>query len=956
MRNSKNKTIVIGGVDYSRFLSWPYTFKKALNEELDVCFVDLKNTRIKDPFKPFLRVTLGGDSSYIVSTDDVTEVYGTGSYNHTLTLIEQTKETERIIMGAKSFTNPLPVDHSKANNVVEYIGGNGGVGSLYEFVISRLNFTTNNTVSPIVGTELNIYLSDFKEKWEIRYPETDVDGTPLTGYLRIFFGKNDHGTVSPTYEIDEKGYMVISKDATVVFDSDVKRYSDITIDVADYGEGVYTVVYAIDSSVKNDVFIFDIYMVMDDEAVHEPYTIDQVIGELLDVCETSRAGIDTPRYVLDVHTGDMAERLKGNAPELHFSNGRSLFENLREIGKYIHGIPRAKGDKIRFDELGGGEYADLSKGKRYYGTSSLNIGDYVAGLETFANNMINIDDPDEGSITEPFTNGYTTMRASTEEARIQEGTGFFPTAYPIERIISVKIMYNLDGIGKEVDVTPYVFEKSEYDLLSNFSGQYPRSKTYALSYTRGSKNIDGLWYKAGDNPISMANVFERYSIINVINAAGKMPSGLDVDEYTDIMARITYLPTVSAVARQYKPEYNGVFPSIMVYNQSANRLSSRAMGENMRGQLAMLGTTSDTVMYIFPNVEDVPRAGTLYDKDNYISQITARVFPDFVLTEIGLSTGYNELGAFVESNNAIRQFEIPDGEDRYTVLEEFCLIGEKEDNQPNRACTNEMLNTVINTFVESESGTIGRTDISHAVVRTLDKNLSRLSHDFVLPVISLSFGTSLYFGFRFEDNFSAGRKAVPSDKNYKWQEYAPYGDVFYGKAEHLSFELRRGGSMPVGFDAAVEAADSLPALKNAGGTAMVVVPASAPVIWHKDGADAGCVTYQLHFMTNDGHIIGEGLARMNPSVRNTPSVNGAKIYFFNRRINQLTGTTDTTGAVYVADISANVTERYISYLPFDESITFKSWAIIKNGEFLMGKNTDQRPNKIYFTIKRRLNT
>jgi hypothetical protein len=100
----------------------------------------------------------------------------------------------------------------------------------------------------------------------------------------------------------------------------------------------------------------------------------------------------------------------------------------------------------------------------------------------------------------------------------------------------------------------------------------------------------------------------------------------------------------------------------MAHNQSANKLSSRAFGENLRGQLAMMASSSEKVSYQFQRLEDVPNPGTLYDDDNYISSVTARVYHDFVMAELTLSTGYNQLGARVEINNAIRQFEIPAAE------------------------------------------------------------------------------------------------------------------------------------------------------------------------------------------------------------------------------------------------------------------------------------------------------
>jgi hypothetical protein len=86
--------------------------QKSLDEQLDFAVVELFNTPIKEPFKPFSAVSVGS-MDFILSDDQVQEYVGTGLYKHTITLIEETKEAERIICGAKSFTNPLVRDYTE---------------------------------------------------------------------------------------------------------------------------------------------------------------------------------------------------------------------------------------------------------------------------------------------------------------------------------------------------------------------------------------------------------------------------------------------------------------------------------------------------------------------------------------------------------------------------------------------------------------------------------------------------------------------------------------------------------------------------------------------------------------------------------------------------------------------------------------------------------------------------
>ena len=131
----------------------------------------------------------------------------------------------------------------------------------------------------------------------------------------------------------------------------------------------------------------------------------------------------------------------------------------------------------------------------------------------------------------------------------------------------------------------------------------------------------------------------------------------------------------------------------------------------------MLGTTSDSKMYIYASAEDLPKVGTLYDKDNYISSIIARHYHGFTLAQIQLSTGYNQLGARVEINNAVRQFEIPESEDRYILYEEFCQLGSKQTDDGDLALTESMKESIYRVFDGASSYTDGM-DVSLAVVNT----------------------------------------------------------------------------------------------------------------------------------------------------------------------------------------------------------------------------------------------
>lgn len=953
MINSKYYRLIIGGEDYTEYFTFPFVVQRALDETLDFAVVELPNTRRKTPFAPFTPVEIGRGEhamSFIVAIDEVEEKIGANRFKHTVTVMEYTKETERILCGAKAFTNPL---------IKNYIDG---ATRPYYLFLPRIFTNSDGTFDYTVPDDGFIkyqakegsFLSPIKENsLTVFSVSSAIDAESLIGSdtiksitVKVYYNSR---STAITYH----GKKFSPKDDSVLRTSKTVSLTD-TFTVSADKEGVYTVLVIINGANYQYAFIFDILKILE-PVTRDPYTVEDVVEILLDTSETLRKGLDSPRYRLRYKNDRQREIFRKAAPEFRFSNGRSLWECLKEVGQYVHAIPRAIHDLtdgldyIEFDELGGLERADLSKGTRYGGASTITVGDYTAGLEALAANLVNLDDEADGSMTEPFGGGYMSLRAATEEVRITEGTGIIKTSHPVEKLLKVEGGSFTVG-GKTYaggDITPYIFEKSEYDILSGFSGAYPTSKTYALYYKQGAPNIEGLWYKAQDAAVSALNAFEDYSITNVITAVTGAPSGiLRGLDYPNLMFRVTYIPSVTARVRAYKPTYDGAFPSVLAHNQSANKLSSRQFGENLRGQLAMMASSSDSMMYMFRRLEDVPSPGTLYDDDNYISSVTARVYHDFVLANIALSTGYNQLGARVEINNAIRQFEIPAAEDRYTVLEEFCEIGTKTSDDANTAMTAALRTEVLRAF-SSQSG--GK-DVSLAEVTTYDEDGKAItSKPVALPVISLALGTSLYFGWRFEDNFAAGSKSSTGASGYRIQDYIPYGDPFYAQAHSVGFKLLTGATS----SNALQTAHSLPESSRISGGTVMVNTGKYPILWHKDSADAGCLSYQLHYITNDGLIIGDGIAYHCAAVRQSQMATSAQIYFYDRRINQLTGTTEERGYLATFPITVDTVNGCLTYVGTPPT-GFESWAIIKGGRFMLGKNTRVAHDKIYFNFKRRL--
>lgn len=935
--------VSIGGQDFTKFATVPLTIQNTLNDTLDSAQVSLHNMKRSDPFEPMTDAVLtvnGVDTAYKVAGDEVLEVFGAGLYSHTVTLIEYTKEAERLIMEAKAFTRPKIPDYSDGQtDVTVYLweedtalGTDGTlIGSDTSSAFASPILKGGGAVAiPAISGILENTLAGYGTNAEARY-----------WHITVFRSESPQNVAS----MEQAGTLVYTSDSSQTTERE-------TIDLSEPGFYYFRYHFRNDSKYYSAMWQVS---VVSNPVARDPYTVRKVVDTLLTVCEPLRVG-DDPRYRLEVKAGQMAV-FSRYAPEFHFSNSRTLWENLREVGKYIHAIPRLVPrvgyTAVQFDELGGNQNADTSKGRRVSGSASWDISTYAAGLETMAANLITAENDAQSTICEPFGKGWKSLRTASETARIQEGSAHIETAYPIESVSRVLVYFQYGGKTYQGDITPYVFEKADYDLLSSYTGQYPNSKCFALYYARGSQNISGLWYKPNDEVASSLNAFQNYAIANVCTAATGCSLNIFKQlTYPDICIRLEYIPTITARIHAYNPDAKsgGGFLSD---GQAANRLSAKALGEHLRGQLAMLPSASRSSAWLFKDAGSIPEPGKLID-GQYISVFTARIYPAYCEVQIDTVKGYNELGSYVELPTAFRQYEIPDSLDRFTVLDEFVYISETAEADDAETICSEQLKAAVADALDGVTGTIARR-VSLASVTTTDDAGAVIAADVLCPVMSLSVGNAVCFSFRMQDNYSAGNQSAKGGKQYRMTQAVPYGDKYYGTAERLKFSLYASAAST----GVIAGAHAFPATDSASialGEAMAST-GEKPLKWYKDSAEVGNVSYQLHAMTRDGFIIGDMMMAHCSAVRAVDETESPVLYYYAEELNPLSGTNGTETVLGMADSVGAVSDSdgwRISCVTMEPPEGFKSWAIKRGGDFLIGKNSGIVPNNIYLNFKRRI--
>lgn len=980
--------IIIDGKDVTRFSIYPLNLQFTLDDALDQAFVELRNMPITEAYPAFTKVeiTVNKDTEptiYYVGVDNCVVNQKTGRANHKILLTEETKILERVICRAKSFVKPMISDYLaqkvQANgfkfNTVTIFNNDASfyAGRMYPELSKKEDAPTYQFYT---NPNAFLYAKPLSVPFQTgtRLSVTDVFGINISESITNYFWM---------LEIFENGVRV----------GWANQYGGATLSggTLDFSRpGAFTL-YAwmwIQTASTTHNCAAEYFIASADPTIQPPnLTITTVTNQLLEIAEPITR-YDTQRFTLN--EADAARYANTPCAELNFANGASLWENLLEIGKIIHCIPRLKNNVVYFDKLGSNEILEVNA----FGTPVSNMSDstsekYATHLDSVVNGMMNLDDSEQGSLYDPFKGGFRTLRSevSNTDMRTTVDTAIIRTVEPIERVTKLTVWYN----NAEYDITPYVYEKKEYDLLYSNQGTYPYSKAFALYYVQGQPNIYGLTYKEAD-PVS--KIFKKFAIENILSTVtgqnvdlgssaweliGGIMLGTDSSKLLNLAFNAKYITTINGRVRQAKRNIEDIKTvSVMAFNQSANKLSSVNFGKRLKGEIAMMGSAERKLVFKTNNWPAIKTAaGKLYfdeayGRNMYISNVTAKMWGGYFLVELGLTKNFNQMGRFVSINSAVRQFEIDTNvSESYFVDEEYLMFSEKVGKNDDATFVNgtDLENAVQSVLTGYTGANGGKGKVSLALSRTFDVNKQtiRTVH---LPVQSIAVGNSLLFNFKYEDNYSAGEKLVTlSEKDYKLTQLVPYGDALYGEAKYLGAALLYGTS--VDSDAVMKVADELPVLSDLTHDLNYSIFANNLLDWwivNKSSRDALNVTYQIHFVTDSGFIFGDQLMQGNPLVGGTiaavpqyPGTNRPVINFYSGRVNEMTGETDeappidTAGLHYSVYPNDAVTDQYYGGMTLDREppSSYGSWNIKDvNGRVLIAKNGPF--NGLYYYTKRKI--
>lgn len=912
--------------------SVPITTVRTLDESLDTASVVIPYTDRAEPFTPFSFAEMDGER-WLIGADVPTQVKGLrGKWRHDVTLIEETKRLETLFVSAKVITKHDYRDYAEDAKAPVY-----ELVTTYDPYHSGYDESSINPLSPgipaIIGTSFVLNSAEEvrgrgeyteKELSQVSYAIQKIASKPHVAWV-----ESEGNVLTFTNSVTDKLAVNVPND---IVKSTLEAHYMLLQESQLSGNPVYF--YEIKYNLQPTLPA--------DRTTNK--TVREIVEELIADAEQLRYK-DKPRIKLSEE--DAAKLEKIEAPEDAFSAGMTLFEALSKVGDWdgVNGIPRLQRDVLTFEGRGGTEVVNIH-GRMISDTSAATVEDYCSTLESNAANMI---DEDGNPVSDPFDAGYKTVRTEEGAAFIEDGTMSIHTAFPIWKVTELSLGYvggKIDAFGG--DLTPYVYEKTEYDLLSDFmESGFPNSKAFALYYTKGAPNINGLSFVSRDIKSELGWI-QYNAIEHILSVKFGKNANLKSSDMVNLPFRVSYIPYISTRIRQHKMNTNGVEAG-MAYGQGGNVISARTYGKHLRSRAQMLGLPERTQQYVCGVTDEVPKPGQRVNDTDYIGTVTVEHYPDYKKVQVTLSPNYNRLNRFVDIKKDLRQYEIPmDGSTERNILaEDYVILGAME-GKFECMMTESMKDSTISAIMGSGSNI----DINAAVLVTGNNADKTDGVQVILPVVKAPVGNSVLFFTKYKDNYSAGSM---SESYYEFgdsrrlQRDVRYTDV-YGNARYLHVDLVTKSTMG-DVRGYIDAAHTLPLTEGINTGRSIVSTARKPILLNKDARESISLTYQVHYVSNTDIIIGSELAARSPFVANVAR-SAPAVYVYRSPINPITGeATEPDTKVYTMTRDKLLG---VDLFQMPKGVpSHMSWAVKQNGVFLFGANSPM-PEQVYINFRDRL--
>jgi hypothetical protein len=625
-----------------------------------------------------------------------------------------------------------------------------------------------------------------------------------------------------------------------------------------------------------------------------------------------------------------------DSPDFQFNN-KNLKEILMEVFDFIDAIPRltriANSTTLTADFYN--EKGSLVSEDSFYRMKRFDINDYSTALDANIKNLYD----QFTDIAEPSTTEF--KRLTSNGGYLTEDDAFLKTEYPIVDIVSFKVKVNVSGAGVTniptfagtLDITDYIVEREEWDLLKNKglaqaleSGRY-RDNT--IFFNRFSPNIDGLFDQVGATSIAQQiTQATETRINNVIRTAVFQQEGFLVSNFQrfeELEFQIVYKSQLDSRTEVKRLNTTSIkYDSQSYVAQTDNVVRADRVLDRLFKLQQLLGNAEIMTAERITTLSNLFELGDRTSDDYYLTTIELDCNKKYILAKYMWSQNYQKVSEFIGLNNEIRLYDIPrDSFKRNIYLEDFVEVSSIQGTNNASVGTLGILTfmNTINNSPNAESNKPIRVFAFNSESTVEFENYSNETNTLIKPVTAYAGGNSLNFHVEFPSSTIVGTQL---DLNIERLEPPLNNPIIYtddvGRVFDFEFVMAN--------DYTISANNNLPIIDKDDLIYKLIEAPSHRI--YKDTREQFALTYSLHVIPegnlDDKIIIGKYLVERNNLLKaRTISNNQFEVFGTNTPYtlsdNRFSRSTDTV----VAQTYSISGER----LMLSGNVAFTTWGIRK---------------------------
>lgn len=640
-------------------------------------------------------------------------------------------------------------------------------------------------------------------------------------------------------------------------------------------------------------------------SVYNPLTISNILKRLLN-CSKIHWKDERPIYDISPNLLQKLVSLHlDNATEFFF-NELNLLEALREIGQKINAIPYLEDYKyVNYYFLNDtlNEKVWTPNDEQACSYSQLqDPNEYATNLVSFSKNVVSSEDVVAGSVEYPSRGGWITPRCDGESTtRINNASAVIDLhGFKIYDIQSVKVKnVSLDEPTKVYDITNYIYEKSQYDLLPDLSSptsDFQEVRGRALIYDQYGSRIYGF------TTTPIRGFTPEYPALNNILMAvsGLSESKINTD-YRTLLFNVEFRPVFNNAQSTTKKSLEDFpFEEDLVINQTTNMLSSQNYGNYMRAKMNKMGNIEESFDFQFDTIEQMPELGDRFeDTEYYVNEIVANLYENTIRANITFTKGFNKISEYIAVNSRKRPFALPidNTVDRHSILKKYLNFS----TNPNITPTDQSylddphLTTTFlgNLFYPLGVGKWGDVidECNLAYVNTFDENMKPIVRS-LLPVVSYATPRCLHYSFNMLDNLNAGYYCRTRNSTNKYNGQSALLYTKNGTFRYCTINLLAGNcgleSSDINTEVSMGGEYPYATFASASEIAKYTLSQEWQVDYQKDAREIPYFEEEIHFVSDDGSvIIGDNLVFNNLTVKSSETpYELVKIYSLDRKLGE----------------------------------------------------------------------